>query len=371
MKFYLAPLEGITGFIYRNTYAEVFNDIDKYFAPFVVPNESRSLRTKEFFDILPENNKHNLIPQILTNNPEGFILTMQKMKRLGYDEINLNLGCPSSTVVNKNRGSGFLAFPDELDVFLEKTYDSAVKENMKVSIKTRLGRDNADEFYKILDIYNKYPLEELIIHPRTQKDFYGKTIHTHMFKYAMENSKNPLCYNGNIFTEADYKNVKEQLNFNFAEDSKEHNKESNKKECIEEYSEKECNEESNKEEYNRQFNKESDNSHIDRIMLGRGIIANPGLLYEIKNNETVSKDKIKEFHDKLLENHLEVYSNERGILFKLKEIWAYMIHIFTNSREYNIELKKSQNISEYKEIVERLFREEEIIPGGGLFENKI
>ena len=109
MKYYLAPLEGITNFIYRNAYAEVFNDIDKYYAPFVVPNESRSLKTKEFFDILPENNKGiNLIPQILTNDAYGFIMTAYKMKKLGYNEINLNLGCPSSTVVSKNRGSGFL-----------------------------------------------------------------------------------------------------------------------------------------------------------------------------------------------------------------------------------------------------------------------
>lgn len=337
MKFYLAPLEGITGFIYRNTYAEVFNNIDKYFAPFVVPNESRSLRTKEFFDILPENNKNiNLIPQILTNNADGFILTMEKMKKLGYNEINLNLGCPSSTVVNKNRGSGFLALPDELDIFLEKIYDCAVKDNMKVSIKTRLGKDSPDEFIRLLEIYNKYPLEELIIHPRTQKDFYGKTIHRDMFKYAIENSKNNLCYNGDIFAKSDYKNILEQLNYNFK---------------------------GNSEDYNKQLN----NTFINKFMLGRGIIANPGLLYEIENNTIVSKDKIREFHDRLLESHLEIYNNERGILFKLKEIWSYMIHMFSNSREYNIALKKSQNIDEYKKIVDKLFREEEIVEEGGLF----
>lgn len=341
MKFYLAPLEGITGFIYRNTYAEVFNNIDKYFAPFVVPNESRSLRTKEFFDILPENNQDvHLIPQILTNNADGFILTMNKMKKLGYNEINLNLGCPSTTVVNKNRGSGFLAFPDELNVFLEKIYNSAAKDNMKVSVKTRLGRDNSEEFIRLLEIYNNYPIEELIIHPRTQKDFYGKTIHRDMFKYAIENSKNSICYNGDIFIKSDYMNLLEQLNCNIKEDCEVHNK-------------------------------QLKNTHTDKFMLGRGIIANPGILYEIKNNKTVSKEKIRKFHDKLLERHLEIYNNERGILFKLKEIWSYMIHIFSNSKEYNIALKKSQNIDEYKEIVNRLFRNEDIIPGAGLFTKQI
>lgn len=327
MKYYLAPLEGITNFIYRNAYAEVFNDIDKYYAPFVVPNESRSLKTKEFFDILPENNKGiNLIPQILTNDAYGFIMTAYKMKKLGYNEINLNLGCPSSTVVSKNRGSGFLAFPDELDKFLYEIFDKTARLEgaTKISIKTRIGKESSDEFYRLLEIYNKYPLEELIIHPRTQKDFYGNKPHIDMFKYAESHSRNPLCYNGDIFTADNFKHIDKKINCDNA-------------------------------------------AEINTYMLGRGIIANPGLIYEIKNNSAASKKKIKEFHDKVLENHLEKYNNERNILFKMKEIWSYMISIFSNNKIYLLEIKKSQNIHEYKDIVDKLFNEEDIIQGAGLF----
>lgn len=327
MKYYLAPLEGITNFIYRNAYAEVFNDIDKYYAPFVVPNESRSLKTKEFFDILPENNEGiNLIPQILTNDAQGFILTAEKMKKLGYHEINLNLGCPSSTVVNKNRGSGFLAYPDDLDKFLYEIFNktSYYDSSIKISIKTRIGKEDNEEFYKLLEIYNKYPLEELIIHPRTQKDFYGNKPDIDMFKYAEINSKNVLCYNGDIFTAANLKDVKEKININ-------------------------------------------DIKSVDTYMLGRGIIANPGLIYEINNNDTVPKEKIRAFHDKVLNDHIEKYHNERNILFKMKEIWSYMIYIFSDNKEYSMEIKKSQNIDEYEKIVTRLFKEQEIIKGAGLF----
>ncbi len=109
MKYYLAPMEGITGYIYRNSYEKFFNNIDKYFTPFIVPNTSRSLKTKELRDVLPENNEGiNVVPQILTNDSEGFTITARKLQQLGYNEINLNLGCPAGTVVSKNRGgSGF------------------------------------------------------------------------------------------------------------------------------------------------------------------------------------------------------------------------------------------------------------------------
>ena len=140
MKYYLAPMEGITGFIYRNAYEKFFHNIDKYFTPFIVANKSKSLKTKELRDVLPENNKcMNIVPQILTNDSEDFIITSKRLQQLGYNEVNLNLGCPSGTVVSKNRGSGFLALRDELDKFLEEIF---TLENMKISIKTRIGKDN-------------------------------------------------------------------------------------------------------------------------------------------------------------------------------------------------------------------------------------
>ena len=188
MKYYLAPMEGITGHIYRNAYEKYFHNIDKYFTPFIVPNQSLSLKTKELRDLQPENNEGlNIVPQILTNDSEGFIITAKKLKELGYDEINLNLG--------------FLAKREELDIFLDEIFKI---KDMKISIKTRIGKDSPEEFYKLIDIYNKYPLEELIIHPRTRQDFYGNTPNLEVFKDALSLSKHSICYNGDIFTKEDY-----------------------------------------------------------------------------------------------------------------------------------------------------------------------
>lgn len=321
MKFYLAPMEGITGHIYRNSYEKYFHNIDKYFTPFIVPNQSVSLKTKELKDLLPQNNKGlNIVPQILTNNAEGFILTANKLKQLGYEEINLNLGCPAGTVVSKKRGSGFLAYPEELDKFLDEIYKI---DNMKISIKTRLGKERDDEFYKLIEIYNKYPLEELIIHPRTREDFYGNTPNLEVFKDALKLSKHSICYNGDIFTLNSYNKI------------------------INEFPE------------------------VNKVMLGRGILANPGLIGEIKNNEFANKEIIKMFHDEIFENYTILLNEDKNAMYRMKELWGYMSHIFTNNKKYYKKIKKAQKAIDYKNAVNSLFIEQDIIKGAGLFNNEV
>ena len=320
MKYYLAPMEGITGFIYRNSYEKFFGGIDKYFAPFVVPNSSKSLKTKELRDVLPENNKGiNLVPQILTNDSEGFILTAKKLKDLGYNEINLNLGCPSGTVVGKKRGAGFLAHREELDKFLEEIFKI---NHMKISIKTRLGMDKPEEFYELIKIYNKYPMEELIIHPRTRQDFYGNKPNLEVFKDAISLSKNTVCYNGDIFTLED------------------HNK------LVEEFKE------------------------VDKIMLGRGILANPALMNEILNNEFMDKKVLKEFHDEIFSKYREVFNEDRNAMFRMKELWGYMIYMFSNNKKYAKKIKKAQKVVDYNQVVTSLFLEQDILKGAGLFSSE-
>ena len=321
MKYYLAPMEGITGHIYRNAYEKYFHNIDKYFTPFIVPNESLSLKTKELRDMLPENNEGlNIVPQILTNNAEGFVLTANKLKQLGYEEINLNLGCPAGTVVSKKRGSGFLAYPEELDRFLDEIYKI---NDMKISIKTRLGKERADEFYKLIEIYNKYPLEELIIHPRTREDFYGNTPNLEVFKDALKLSKHSICYNGDIFTLNSYNKI------------------------INEFPE------------------------VNKVMLGRGILANPGLIGEIKNNEFANKEIIKMFHDEIFEKYTILLNEDKNAMYRMKELWGYMSHIFTNNKKYYKKIKKAQKAIDYKNAVNSLFIEQDIIKGAGLFNNEV
>ena len=145
MKYYMAPLEGVTTYVYRNAYHAHFYPMDKYFTPFIVPHKEKKFSAREKKELSPENNQGLfVVPQLLTNNAEDFLKTAQDIIALGYDEINLNLGCPSGTVVSKKKGSGFLAFPDELDKFLDKIFKEA---DFKISIKTRIGKENPEEFF--------------------------------------------------------------------------------------------------------------------------------------------------------------------------------------------------------------------------------
>ncbi|KEI04175.1 tRNA-dihydrouridine synthase family protein [Clostridium botulinum] len=319
MRYYLAPMEGITGYIYRNSYEKFFGNIDKYFTPFIVTNKNIRFKAKELRDVLPENNEGmSIVPQILTNDSEGFISISRKLQQLGYNEINLNLGCPAGTVVSKNRGSGFLAKREELDRFLDEIFKI---EDMKISIKTRIGKDSPEEFYELIKIYNKYPLEELIIHPRTREDFYKNEPNLQVFKDALSLSVNPVCYNGDIFTVDNYNKLIEAF------------------------------------------------PEIKTVMIGRGILANPGLVNEIKDNKNLNKKLLKDFHDEILNSYIELFNEDRNAMFRMKELWGYMIYIFSDNKKYAKKIRKAQNLRDYKEAVSSLFREQEIIKGAGLFNN--
>ena len=329
MKFYLAPMEGITGHIYRNALEKYFPGTDKYFTPFIAPDQNKILRTKERRDVLPENNHvPELVPQILTNSAEDFIRTAKVLQELGYEEVNLNLGCPSGTVVSRKRGSGLLAFPDEVERLLEGIFSEI---QMKVSVKTRIGKDDAEDAFWLMEIYRKFPLSELIIHPRIQKDFYRGEPNQDLFGELIRASKDqeggmpssghpentfPVCYNGNLLTEKDY--------LFFAEKFPE----------------------------------------VDAVMLGRGVIANPGLIRQIRSGLKTDKKTLRAFHDEVLEEYRSLFGEDKNALFRMKEMWIYMIHLFTNHEKYAKKIRKAQSLAEYRCAADALFLEQDLLPDG-------
>lgn len=311
MRLYFAPLEGITGYVFRNAFHDCFDQVDKYFIPFIKPNQRGHLSTKERQDVLPENNKGMYaVPQILTNSVEDFVRTVKKLTQYGYTEINLNLGCPSKTVITKGRGSGFLAFPEELDRFLDAVFEQVT--DVEISVKTRIGKENPEEFGRILEIYNQYPMKELIIHPRVQKDFYKNKPNLDVFRMACAESKNPLCYNGDIFTMQDYERFTEMF------------------------------------------------PETDTLMMGRGLLMNPGLARTIRQGIPLDKETLRKFHDQLLEGYQSVLSGEKTILFKMKELWGFLAPAFTNYEKYAKKIKKAEKLKVYCAVVEVLFAEQEI-----------
>lgn len=342
-------MEGITGYIYRNAFHDYFTGVDKYFTPFLSPNQNRALNPKEIRDVLPENNQGmHVVPQILTNRADYFLRAAEELKeKYGYGEVNLNLGCPSRTVVSKGKGAGFLAKPEELDSFFREVFHN-IKGQM--SVKARIGVDDSKQFRHLMDIFNQYPLCELIIHPRIQKDYYGNSPDWEVFGEAVHVSSIPLCYNGDIFTLEDYRRMKAAF------------------------------------------------PEVNRIMLGRGLLMNPMLAEEIKKEEAgtgkaeeagigkadaagrgkghdlgkaekpqiekmageeavMDKKRLKGFHDRLYNDYKVVMSGEKNVLFKMKELWFYMAELFPDSEKYMKKIRKAQHLREYQAFVESLFEE--------------
>ena len=281
VKYYMAPLESVTTWIYRQAHAKIYGRLDKYFIPFLEPHEKRDFKTRELQEILPEHNENiYAVPQILTNRSEGFIKLAKALKDWGYEEINLNLGCPSKTVVTKGKGSGFLAKPEELERFLTEIFD-ALSGEVKISVKTRIGKEDPEEFPALLELFNKYPMEELIIHPRVQKDGYGNVPRLELYELAEKQSVNPLCYNGDLYTQ-------EQI-WNFAE----------------------------------RF------PGTERLMFGRGFLRDPGLLYNEGKDSKDIFEKFWAFHDLVYEGYQERNMGDRNVLFKMKELWSYQVYQFS------------------------------------------
>ena len=305
MKFYLAPMEGITGYIYRNAYHHVFHNIDRYYTPFLAPNKHAAFTSRETNDILPEHNAGmRVIPQILTNRADYFIRTAKELQQMGYDEVNLNLGCPSATVVTKGKGAGFLGVPDQLEHFLEAIYGAVPVD---ISIKTRIGIADAGEFSELLDLFQQFPVKELIIHPRVQKAMYNGKPDWTAFRLAVEESRHPLCYNGDLVTVADYENFCATF------------------------------------------------PQINAVMLGRGILRNPGLIGEIQGGAPASKQTLKQFHDEILNGYREAFSGDQPVLFKMKELWVYLLPLLDPEQRYAKKIRKVDKISAYEQLVAPLF----------------
>ncbi len=314
MEYYFAPMEGITGYIHRNVHHSLFPGISKYFTAFIAPGQKGKFSAREKNDILPDHNRGICtVPQLLTNNPQDFITTAVKLGELGYREINLNLGCPSRTVVTKYRGSGFLAKPGELDAFFAEVFSACGGEGslgeMQISVKTRLGVEEPEEFFRILDIYNRYPLKELIIHPRTQRDFYSGPVHMDLFAYGAEHSRCPVCYNGDIRTGEDMRALEERF------------------------------------------------PALDRVMIGRGLLVDPALHLQLQGGRMPDRAALRTFHDRIYDWYRQEMPGARPVLFKMKELWAYMGQLFEDGRRPLKKIRKAERTEAYEAAVEELFRE--------------
>ncbi len=304
----LAPMEGITGCLYRQAQARFFGGVDRYYTPFLSPGQKGAFNKKELAEISPEHNRGiDLVPQLLTCRAEDFLWAVRQLEQLGYRRVNLNLGCPSGTVTAKGKGAGFLSFPDRLDQFLDQVFSGLSENHMEISVKTRLGMKDPAEFFPLLEIFQKYPIAELIIHPRVRQDFYKEPVRWPVFEQAASQCTLPLSYNGDLATPEQCRQVAGRVPGLWA------------------------------------------------LMIGRGLIANPALGRQYKGGPAASAQELRQFHHWLYEQYCQAFQSQKNALCRMKEIWRCMLPFLGCDEKTAKKLRKATQPSDYLAQTEQIF----------------
>lgn len=300
----LAPMEGITGHVFRRAHAEFFGALDRYYTPFVCPPRVGSNFGKRALKELDPtiNRDLNVVPQLLTKDADEFVWAAGLLAKMGYAEVNLNLGCPSGTVVSHGKGAGFLARPDELETFL---HDICARSPLPVSVKTRLGMENDEEFERILGIYCRCPLAELVVHPRVRADAYKGRPRREAYGRALETAPFPVAYNGDVF------NCEDMDSLTASYPATRH------------------------------------------VMLGRGLLMNPALARQLAGGAPATLAELRRFHDALL----AAYEAEMGgnAVMRMKEWWTYAKHAFEDPTAVFRVVRRARRVDEYRVAVDRVF----------------
>lgn len=311
MIYTFAPMEGATTYCYRRAHHRYFSGVDKYYVPFISPTQDHLFTKRELRELLPEQNEGiPTVPQLLTKRAEDFIWAAGELEKMGYPEVNLNAGCPSSTVVTKGKGSGMLKDPAALNTFLDQVFSAGL--NLNISVKTRLGLEDDEEFWDILEVYNRYPISQLTIHPRVKKDLYKGRARREVFAQAMERSKNPLCYNGDLVTA---------------------------EQCLA---------------------LEREMPGVEAVMLGRGLLADPALARKAAGGAGADKHAIGGFLDEVYSTYRRDFGSDRNAMLRMKEVWFYLIRLFEDSASYGKKLKKVADPRVYETLVADVLRDLEL-----------
>ncbi len=332
MNYYFAPMEGVTLYPLRNVHREVFGKgVDKYYTPFLTAAHTHHFKNREKKDVLPECNRafddypRQIVPQIMAGCSEDFIWAAKEISKLGYEEVNLNLGCPAPTVVNRRKGAGLLQDPEYLDKMLSEIF--AAGPFPAISLKTRLGFSDEAEADRLMEIYAKYPISELTIHARVREDFYAGAPRIEAFRrsvsiYRESGGKAPVCYNGNVDSVPALQKLMQEIS---------------------------------PDEPSR--GQERSEGGVSSIMIGRGLLANPALVRQLKGGEQLKPSELKEYLGKLYEGYATYIPEDRNVIFKMLEHWAYL-HVHFKNCDRNLKnIRKSRSKDEYLAAVNRIFAE--------------
>ncbi len=309
IKIYQAPLQGFTDCIFRKVYHAVFGSVDTYFIPYISLEGDGSVRKSKLKEVLPEYNiAPRGIPQLLPANEKELLVLGELVAEMGYDEININMGCPYPMVTRRGRGAGLLPYPERVAGLLETAFKTF---QCKISVKVRLGSESPDELSHLIPVLNDFSLAEVIVHPRIARQLYKGSADMEHYAAICEKFKAPTVYNGDIFTVGDYNRLLKAV------------------------------------------------PAQQTIMLGRGLLRNPFLPAEIKG-VLPTEDKrlalLEKFHDQLSMQYQQQLCGDGHFLAKMQQFWVYFCHSFESPHKVFKKVKKAKSSAAYFSVVADVLR---------------
>lgn len=300
----VAPMEGLTGDPFRRVHAQFFPEADRYYLPFVTPTQEPKFTERQLKEVAPDVNQAiHAVPQLLTRRAEDFIWAAKALSDMGYDEVNLNLGCPAGTVVAKGKGAGFLREPAELERFLNKIFSADLP--IAISVKTRLGWSNESEFDLLSDVFSHFPIHTLIIHPRLRQDFYKGTVRRTVFEHYRGVFHCPLGYNGDIVTLDDIERESAQ--------------------------------------------------GFSQLMVGRGLIADPALFRKAKGGSELTRTEFSDYTQAIFESYCDAFGNLKNALMRMKEYWFFWHNLFDGAEKAAKSVYKAKKLEDYQDACQNIF----------------
>lgn len=308
-RFDLAPLDGITKRVFRQVWHQHFGGADRYFIPFISPTDQHIITPRDRREL---DNPEGLpqVPQVMAKRAADFVWAAGALADMGYTEVNLNLGCPSGTVTAKGKGSGLLMDPDALDRFLDEVFSGA---SVPVSVKTRLGYNTPEEFPRLLEVFNRYPIACLTIHPRVRPEKYRGAVHMDSFALAVAESRNPLCYNGDLTSVEGIRALETRF------------------------------------------------PDLNAAMIGRGAVADPALFRRLRGGPAATREELRAFTAELYQSYQGFYGQAAPASQRMKEVWFYLIHLFDGGGRLGGRMRRSRGPKAYEELEAQIFQELELL----------
>ncbi|ONH10895.1 dihydrouridine synthase [Staphylococcus aureus] len=301
--FILAPMEDVTDIVFRHVVSEAARP-DVFFTEFTNtesfchPEGIHSVRGRLTFS----EDEHPMVAHIWGDKPEQFRETSIQLAKMGFKGIDLNMGCPVANVAKKGKGSGLILRPDVAAEIIQATKAGG----LPVSVKTRLGYYEIDEWKDWLKHVFEQDIANLSIHLRTRKEMSKVDAHWELIE-AIKNLRDEIAPNTLLTINGDIPDRKTGL------------------ELAEKYS-------------------------IDGIMIGRGIFHNP-FTFEKEPREHTSKELLD-----LLRLHLSLfnkYEKDEIRQFKsLRRFFKIYVRGIRGASELRHQLMNTQSIAEVRALLD-------------------